>query len=306
MRERCAGEMAIPRERKIFMGLFSKKVKEEPKTIMFTGKNEDLFTRISLDSVSKEDRIIVPATHSAIIMSNGKLTSTLDGGEYYIDPNGLHKDARVDVLFLSKTVRIQCLFGTPSPVVIKDPSTDLVVEAGVRGEFNVNIENPRQAYLELIGVEDNFNLDSLKKRLSILMVARIGTVLAEVTYNENISYDMYDFNKAKIEKLIMATLEEEFRTKFGVKLFDLIVEKIFMSPENQQKIEAKRKELKEAEAAKGNKAFCTSCGAQIAPNSKFCPECGKPVQQFGNVCPVCGVSNDPESKFCKNCGKQLK
>jgi len=298
--------MAIPRERKIFMGLFSKKVKEEPKTIMFTGKNEDLFTRISLDSVSKEDRIIVPATHSAIIMSNGKLTSTLDGGEYYIDPNGLHKDARVDVLFLSKTVRIQCLFGTPSPVVIKDPSTDLVVEAGVRGEFNVNIENPRQAYLELIGVEDNFNLDSLKKRLSILMVARIGTVLAEVTYNENISYDMYDFNKAKIEKLIMATLEEEFRTKFGVKLFDLIVEKIFMSPENQQKIEAKRKELKEAEAAKGNKAFCTSCGAQIAPNSKFCPECGKPVQQFGNVCPVCGVSNDPESKFCKNCGKQLK
>lgn len=298
--------MAIPRERKIFMGLFSKKVKEEPKTIMFTGKNEDLFTRISLDSVSKEDRIIVPATHSAIIMSNGKLASTLDGGEYYIDPNGLHKDARVDVLFLSKTVRIQCLFGTPSPVVIKDPSTDLVVEAGVRGAFEVNLENPRQAYLELIGVEDNFNLDNLKKRLAILMVARIGTVLSEVTYNENISYDMYDFNKGKIEKLIMATLEEEFRTKYGVKLFDLIVEKIFMSPENQQKIEAKRKELKEAEAAKGNKAFCTSCGAQIAPNSKFCPECGKPVQQFGNVCPVCGVSNDPESKFCKNCGKQLK
>jgi len=300
----CVGQKA--RKGKNMFGIGKNKKNPGEEVVEFNGSNLDLFTRVTLDSVSKHTRIIVPATHSAIVLNNGKLTQTLDGGEHYIDPNGIHGDAKVDVIFLSKTVRIQCLFGTPSPITLRDPSTEVVVEAGVRGSFDVNIENPRQAYLELIGVIDTFNIDDLKKRLAILMTARIGSVLADVTYSEKISYDMFDFSKEKIEKLIMERLEEEFRTQYGVKLFSLIVEKIFMSEENQQKIENARNTIKEEENAKGGKLFCTKCGNQIKKGDVFCSKCGERVVQFGEVCPTCGESNDPAAAFCKSCGRKLK
>lgn len=278
--------------------------KREAKTIEFEGNNQVLFTRVRLEGLSKEDRIIVPQTHSAIVLCNGKLTETYSAGEHYIDPNGLHKDAVVEAIYLSKTVRIPCLFGTSSPIVVRDPSTELAVEIGVRGTFDVNIENPRQAYLELIGVVDNFNLDSLKERLRILMNARIGSVVSNVTYDEKISFDMYDFNKEKIEKLVLKKLEEEFRTQYGVKLFSLIVESIFMKDDFKQKILEERERLKNEENAP--KAFCTKCGNQINPNDTFCSKCGERIVRNGNACPNCGKVNDPDSAFCAGCGRKLK
>ena len=100
------------------------------------------------------------------------------------------------------------------------------------------------------------------------------------------------------------SLEEEFRTQYGVKLFSLIVESIFMPQECKDAINAKREEMKNEESAP--KALCTKCGNPVKPGDAFCAKCGERIVQSGNACPNCGKVNDPSSAFCAGCGRKLK
>jgi len=56
------------------------------------------------------------------------------------------------------------------------------------------------------------------------------------------------------------------------------------------------------------KAFCTSCGKELAEGMKFCRGCGKPVakvQESQISCPDCGKPLPPGTRFCRSCGKQM-
>lgn len=50
-------------------------------------------------------------------------------------------------------------------------------------------------------------------------------------------------------------------------------------------------------------AFCSACGAALAPDAAFCSKCGKAVG--GARCPRCGEAVQPGSRFCGKCGCAL-
>ena len=135
--------------------------KEINKVITYDGNNEELFKRFSVTDLPADAKIIVPETHNAILLKDGMMMDTLNSGSYDIfdskkkkhDPN-----ITVEVIYMSKTAKLKVNWGTRTQFDLRDTETDVPIKVGAHGEFEVQICNPRKAYLELIGVIRKFAL----------------------------------------------------------------------------------------------------------------------------------------------------
>src|SRR5574344_795369 len=169
----------------------SSKLSKDTKYIKFEGNNDDFFWRVAGDVLNPDAEIIVPETHQAIYVKDGILQEVLNAGRYRIFDvkKGLFGSKKVgvvsvDIVFLSKTCKVKVLWGTMNPIKLRDPLTEIPVELRANGEFTIQVKNPKKFYLEIVGADKSFNIDSLKKRLAARMLSFVEPVIARVMHDE--------------------------------------------------------------------------------------------------------------------------
>jgi len=228
-------------------------MKKQNQIIKYEGTNEELYCKMSLDDCSLDTKIIVPETHNAVFLKDGILMNVLQSGAYpafETEKRGLFAkktstSCTVDVIYLSKTARLKVLWGTKQPFKTHDPLTDLVVTVGCGGEFEVQIGNPRKAYLELIGAMKNFSLQELKERLAGRMVVYIEDAIARAMREKEISYDRFSEHKIAIGESIKETVGKIFEDDYGLKLFSFTLARVVISEEDIEAIKQFKEEQKE-------------------------------------------------------------
>ena len=229
-------------------------MKKQNQIIKYEGNNEELYCKMSLDDCSLDTKIIVPETHNAVFLKDGILMNVLQSGAYpafetekqgFLFKKKVSTSCTVDVIYLSKTARLKVLWGTKQPFKTHDPLTDLEVTVGCGGEFEVQIGNPRKAYLELIGAMKNFSLQELKDRLAGRMVVYIEDAIARAMREKEISYDRFSEHKIAIGESIKTTVGKIFEDDYGLKLFSFTLARVIISDEDIEAIKAFKLEQKE-------------------------------------------------------------
>lgn len=274
--------------------------------VKFTGNNDELFCRESADALHAKAQVIVPETHTVLLIKDGVVSEALAPGRHDIfdTENGLFrlkKDsdvASVDFVFVSKTAKLPMLWGTSSPIKTRDPITDVPVSIGINGELEFRVKTPKQFYLELVGADTEYSVDKLKKRLLSRLMSVVEPNVAAIMRAEKISYTEFSERKADISARLKAKLTEFFAAEYGLELCSFSVSGAIISDADIMAIERKRDEL-----GVGRKV-CKNCGATVAIDAKFCPDCGS---QLGDAfCSHCGAKLEPTAKFCHECGKKIK
>ena len=113
---------------------------KELQVIKYEGDNTELFKRISAEGLEPDAKLVVPETHNAILIKDGVLMDTLNSGSYEIFDQSSRRKSKnvlVEVIYLSKTARLNVLWGTKSRFCFRDPETDVPVKVGAHGEFEV-------------------------------------------------------------------------------------------------------------------------------------------------------------------------
>ena len=149
--------------------------------IKFSGTNEKLFTRDIVENVTEKTTLIVPETHSAIIISDGEMLQTLPKGRYLLrNLVEVKKNEKLslEIIFVSKTAKLKLLWGTPNKITIEDPVLNLPYKMGMSGDFEVQVSDPRKCFLYLVGAEDVLTSDALQDRLMSKVVSVVETELA--------------------------------------------------------------------------------------------------------------------------------
>lgn len=294
--------------------------------------NNDLFIRKSCSDLDKNAQVIVEETHCAIMIKDGEMIDTLSGGKYPIFDKKDKDVSRVDVIYMSKTAKLKAFWGTINKLVLKDVQTNLTIEVGANGEYEVQIKDPRKFYLELVGADKNFNLDKLKERLQGRILNEIEPLIAQTMREENLAY--YDLSEKKniIASNILPTISKMFERDYGLSLYSFVISKIFIPNEFIEKIEnelEKRKlEEKEEKTAKeyaqelerlSDKEFERGLLLKKLEDGnyeKYLEVCkilgwetkgsksGKSFQS-DSFCSECGHSHSELDKFCPGCGKKL-
>ena len=266
--------------------------------IKYEGDNSELFKRICADNLEADAKLVVPETHNAILIKDGVLMDTLNSGSYDIfeeKSRRKSKNVSVEVIYMSKTARLKVMWGTRSQFSFRDPETDVPVKLGAHGEFEVQISNPRKAYMVLIGAEKEFTVQDLKERLAMRMLSKVEPAIAREMRNGSLSYDRISEHKDEIAAKILPDLKETFED-YGLKLFSFTIGNVVIPEED---VEA----IREARSRGLAQVRCPACGQPCDVGAKFCPNCGAPLGT--KECPACGRKNPADAKFCSDCGKKF-
>ena len=274
--------------------------------VKFTGSNEELFCRECADALHATAQVIVPETHTVLLIKDGVVSEALQPGRHDIfdTENGLFRlkkdsdTASVDFIFVSKTARLQMLWGTSSPIKTRDPLTGVAVSIGINGELEFRVKTPKQFYLELVGADTEYSVDKLKRRIISRLMGVIEPAIAKAMREQKISYTEFTENKATLSGLIKSQISELFAAEYGLELCSFSINGAIISDADIMAIERKRDEM-----AKHGKA-CPSCGAACGDGARFCPECGTSLIDV--FCSHCGAKLNAADKFCSSCGKKVK
>lgn len=276
--------------------------------VQFSGNNEDLFVRLSVDHLKAGAELVVPETHFALMIRDGVCVEALSAGRYDIfdTKHGLFREVKardesVDVIFISKTVRIRMKWGTPTQLHLRDPETDVPLKLGMSGEVEFKVKVPKKFYLEIVGSEEKYNVSELKTRILARFVGVIETAVIAVMKSKKYSYTEFDAHKTEISKELGANLNTFFEDEYGLTLYSFTVLNYVIPPEDMLTLERARRVLKSNGELEN---LCIACGKEVSPSAAFCPYCG--ASQKDRACKKCGAENPPDAKFCCECGERLR
>lgn len=274
--------------------------------VKYTGNNSELFCRESADSLHAKAQVIVPETHTVLLIKDGIVSEALAPGRHDIfdTENGLFrlkKDsdcASVDFVFVSRTAKLQMLWGTSSPIKTRDPLTGVPVSIGANGELEFRVSTPKKFYLELVGADTEYSVDKLKRRIQARLMGIIEPNLAAAMREKKISYTEFAECRTELSNMLKVRIAELFSAEYGLEVCSFSINGAIISDADIMAIERKRDEM-----SRFGKT-CPSCGGACGDGAKFCPECGASLADA--FCSHCGAKLDPDDKFCAQCGKKVK
>lgn len=274
----------------------------EQNIIKFSGSNEKLFSRVTVASVLKQT-LIVPETHNAILVKDGQMLQTLSSGKYllsdFVDVKN-EGDCSLEVLFMSKTAKLKLLWGTAQKILIFDPVLEQDFHLGLSGDFEVQIGDPRKAYLYLVGVAQDLTADTLQERLQSNVVSVLEEVLVEYVKQNAVPFNQIAVVKKQISQKVLSALSRKLQSEYGIAVFSFNIANIIFDSEERKNLEDSFKAQKQ-----GKSEVCKFCGMPLVEGAKFCANCGHKVGG-GKVCPNCHAQNTEDAKFCSACGTELK
>lgn len=268
--------------------------------IKFSGTNEKLFTRDIVENVTEKTTLIVPETHSAIIISDGEMLQTLPKGRYLLrNLVEVKKNEKLslEIIFVSKTAKLKLLWGTPNKITIEDPVLNLPYKMGMSGDFEVQVSDPRKCFLYLVGAEDVLTSDALQDRLMSKVVSVVETELARFIAEKKVLYSNVYQYKQEIARRIVPILSNSFSSSYGITVYSLNIANIIFDEDDLDKLNKKNN-------VTVKKALCPVCNTELEPNAKFCFNCGAKISNK-KTCPKCGAENSGEARFCSMCGERF-
>ncbi len=273
--------------------------------VKFTGNNSELFCRECADALHAKAQVIVPETHTVLLIKDGVVSEALQPGRHDIfdTENGLFRlkkdsdTASVDFVFVSKTAKLQMLWGTSSPIKTRDALTGVPVSIGVNGELEFRVKTPKKFYLELVGADTEYSVGKLKSRILSRLMNVIEPAIARSMREKRISYSEFAENKAALSDAIKESIAKMFDDEYGLELCSFSVNGAIISDADILAIERARD-------ARRKGKVCAACGAVCGEDAKFCPECGSSLAE--PFCTECGARLAPSDRFCPQCGKPRK
>jgi hypothetical protein len=235
----------------------------------------------------------------------------------------------LDIIFISKTCKVKVLWGTREPIRSRDPLTQIPVTIRSNGEFTIQIDNPKKFYLEIVGADKVFNIESLKERLAARMLSFVEPVIAKYMHDKQMSYVDVSAEKKNIQDTILPEVDKMFVEEDGLKCSSFTIYSISIDDAQMEAIEDKlaqeRDELKEKKDAKeiaaeverlGDKEWERSLllkNLEQADRDKYYevlkvlgwPDANGAGKSGGHFCPKCGHSYEQGMKFCPGCGNPL-
>lgn len=295
--------------------------------------NNDLFVRKSCTDLDKNAQVIVEETHSAILIKDGQIMDTLSAGRYPIFDKKDKNIFKVDIIYLSKTARLRVFWGTVNRIRLRDYETDLPIELGANGEFEVQIKEPRKFYQVLVGADKSYRIDTLKERLQGRVLSEVDSLLAKVVKEEQYSYVDLTERKKEIATKLLPELASIFDREYGLTMFSFIISEAFIPDEfvgmlETYKLNKKQEEKQEKDAKEiakelerlDDKNFERELALKKLEDTNYdkylevCKILGwkvekkdRPAVTSGKeFCSECGAPINQGDKFCSGCGKAIK
>ena len=320
--------------------------------IKYEGDNKTFVWKHPAEDFNTKSQLIVHETQEAVFFKNGVALDLFSAGRYTLDtqniplirkfvnlPFGGISPFHCEVYFINKVVSMDVLWGTSSPIPIKDALYDIILPVGANGQFAVQIENSKKFLTTMVGTVREFNQVTLVNAFRGILMTKIKDYIANQFVKEKITFLEINAHIEGISQAIQEKLAGEFE-RYGIRLVNFTVNAISVPENDPSYLRLKAALARKAEmkivgynyqqertfdvlegAAKneGGSAGVMGAGLGLGMGVNLGNVIGaafggavtsidvkSAAQGTENVCKKCGAKLPANAKFCFECGTRVE
>ncbi|MFM7159833.1 MAG: SPFH domain-containing protein [Planctomycetaceae bacterium] len=156
--------------------------------------------------------VFEPGSHE-LKSENLPLLSTLAGWKY-----GFNSPFRAEVYFVSTRQLTDLKWGTPNPVMLRDPEFG-PIRIRAFGTYALRATDPRALLKELVGADQAFDADSVSELLRSL----IASSLSELLSKSNIPALDLASRYGEFSEVLRRTVQEKIDDEYGLEIPKLVI-----------------------------------------------------------------------------------
>jgi len=291
-------------------------------------------------------QLIVRESQSAVFVHEGQVADQFPPGRYTIDGGntpilsklgawkyGFNSPFKSEVYFVSTKQFQDLKWGTPNPVMLRDPDFGMV-RLRAFGIYSIRIADPQAFIKEIAGTNSRFVTEDVEGQLKRTLVSSFTDALGEAKIAALDLASNYD----ELGKFMRGKMGDDFKT-WGLELTKFVIENISLPPEVEAAMDKRTSmgvigdvgrytQFQAADAMRdaaqnpsGGAGTGAGLGAGFALGNAMAGAMSDALKQSREgatssaptpaaaaatvKCPKCGHENSAGAKFCTECGTKL-
>jgi membrane protease subunit (stomatin/prohibitin family) len=192
-------------------------------------------------------QLIVRPGQMAVLVSNGKLADVFEPGQYSLETKnlpilstilgwkyGFDSPFKAEVYFVNTTVITDLKWGTPNPVMMRDPDFG-PVRVRAFGTYTLRAVDPVVLLTELVGTDSVFEADEISELLRSI----VNSAFADVVAASNIAVLDLASSYRELGEQVRMTVLESVDNEYGLEIPQLHIVNISMPAEVENALDAR-------------------------------------------------------------------
>lgn len=202
--------------------------------IKWEANNDTFVWKHPIEDFNFGSQLIVHQSQEALFFRDGRALDLFGAGRYTLekhhvpllnDAYKLSDDSDVaihtEVYFVNKTVQTGIRWGTPSRVRIIEPHSNIPIEIGARGSFNLEVVNSATLILRLVGTASGFaqnevvnggaaySSEYMRGKFADMIAMNVTSLLARVITENKLNVLTIDTMKPEISRILGNAINRE-------------------------------------------------------------------------------------------------
>lgn len=221
--------------------------------IKYQGNDKEFAWRYPYDNLNIGSQLVVNTSQTAFFVRGGTIYDQFAPGTYTLKtqnipllssviniPFGSETPFKAEVWFINLINKLDCKWGTLSPIQLEDPKYGVIVPVRAYGQYGIKICRPRIFLETLVGNMDSYSSDKILEYFKGKILSSLTSLVSQKLVLENISILEINAHLDEMSSFCQEKLSAEFK-KYGID----IVNFFFMSI-NASEDDSSVKKLKEA------------------------------------------------------------
>lgn len=192
-------------------------------------------------------QLLVRPGQTAILVSNGKIADTFEPGRYSLETknipvlstlmgwkHGFDSPFKAEVYFVNTTRITDLKWGTPNPVIIRDPDFG-AVRVRAFGTYSLRAVSPRILLQELVGTDSVFEADEISEWLRSI----INMSFADAVAREGVGVLDLASRYTDLSETLRQAVQGNIDAEYGLELPKLNIVNISLPAEVEKALDAK-------------------------------------------------------------------
>ncbi len=201
----------------------------QPMVIKFEGDNNTIIYKHPIEDFNYGSVLIVHESQEAFLIKNGIICNQFTSGRYFLNQDVLSKDlndskanlegiVHSEVYFVNKVTYMGIKWGTDSKIRLFDPASNIHVEIGAYGQFNIQVVNARNVFLKLVGTtnkliqnaaaNDGLEPNLMMGKFRALIMNKVKSNIAKIIKEKQINVLEIDSYIDEISTALMQVINE--------------------------------------------------------------------------------------------------
>lgn len=229
------------------MSIFNNEENSGQKGLYSVIKNDrpydEIIWKSPIEDFNTNTQLIVMESEEALFVKDGIIVETLQAGKHTLDTanypfiNKLQKlvsggtsPYSAQIYFVDKAHKLELLWGTDSPIQMRDAEFNFAVGVRARGSYSIQVKDSKKFFVKLVGNMPVFTKEEIQAYFRTAFQMKIKHTVATVMKQSNLTILDMNTELERLSEAVISTLSD-ILDEYGIRLVNFYIADISI-PEN--------------------------------------------------------------------------